>query len=301
MKSGSDKIVLQSHIVPGSAERSRFSEYAIGLFPPLNSRNAVKKTIKKGRLLLNGITAQTGSWVTPGSTIDLISDTENPGPEYRLELKKLYEDDHIAVIMKPAGVPVNGNFFKTIENALPFSLLPSTAEDALSRPMPLHRLDSRTSGLLLAAKTSSAMKELGLQFENRAVKKRYRAVVTGEIRKDGIINSPIDGRAALTVYKPVRTAPSLKYGYLTLVDLFPETGRTHQIRIHLSAIGHPILGDNLYGTGGSILRGKGLFLCAVEHSFIHPLFRTPLSVSINHPAKFNSIMIREQMRLRKDN
>lgn len=287
--------IIEYHTVPPEITPARFSDYSIGIFPLLNSRNAVKKAIKKGSLFLDGNEASTGDWVYPDSRIEFISFTAN-SPVYNLILDKAYEDNHIAVVIKPAGIPVNGNRLKTAEKALPCSLAVSPENDALPRPIPVHRIDSQTSGLVLVAKTANAAKNLGLQFENRNIKKRYRTLLTGPLRDPGEINTPIENREALTLYQPVKVTGSLKYDYLTLADLFPSTGRTHQLRIHMASIGHPILGDSIYGSEGKILKGKGLFLSAVELSFTHPVSGKPLSVKVDQPSKFTTIANREERR-----
>jgi 23S rRNA-/tRNA-specific pseudouridylate synthase len=127
----------------------------------------------------------------------------------------------------------------------------------------VHRLDVRTGGLVAVARTAGAMVALSEAFAARQVHKRYVAVVTGRFEGERVVDAPVEGREARTRLVPTRYSPSLTCGTLTTVDCFPETGRTHQIRRHLAGLGHPILGDDLYG-GEKVLRGAGLFLWAVE-------------------------------------
>lgn len=285
--------ILSKHIVPEHSSRQRLSDYCCGIFAALPSRKSVKKAIRAGRLLLNGKQGNTGDWVKPGMQIDLLA-PEKTRPDYELRLEVIHEDQHIALINKPAGIPVSGNQFRTIANTLPFNLKPSSAPDALAAPFPVHRLDSPTSGLLLIAKTGSAHQHLGQAFEQNKIKKIYQAIVTGKPPESGTIELPIEGKPAYTRYELLQSVPSLKNEQLSLLRLFPSTGRTHQIRIHLAQIGHPIMGDKLYGEPGKIYQGKGLFLCATGLQFSHPKSAELLPFVINPPNKFPLLLQREQ-------
>ena len=290
--------IIKPHIVPDGIESVRFSDYAIEIFTIIPSRNGIKKAIKRGDFLVDGVKAETGTWVKPGQLITL-NESDAERPVYRMLIPVVYEDNFIAVLNKPAGITVSGNRFKTVENTLPYNLINSSAEDALKRPGPVHRLDSPTSGLLLVAKTKQAQINLGNQFESKYIQKRYRAVVAGEIKSPGRISTDIDGRSSETEYTPLKSVRSIKNGHVTLVDLFPGTGRTHQLRRHMAESGHPIVGDKLYGESGNLFRGKGLFLAAVELSFTHPVNGTLLNLTIEDPEKFGTFMDREERRWRR--
>ena len=289
--------VRQTHIVPDGVSHVRFNDYALEHFKEsIRSRKGIQKAIKRGEFLLDGKSANTGIWVKPGQKIELLFGKEQAGKEFHLELEVLFEDEHLAVINKPAGYPVSGNRFKTIENALPVNLTVSQEEDRLISPRPVHRLDSQTSGLLITAKTHRAQMNLGNLFEEKRVQKKYRAITIGKLERTGRIKTELEGKVAVTRYQPVSHTPSLHNQWLTRVDLFPETGRTHQLRIHMSELGHPILGDKLYGKEGFILRGRGLFLCAVELNFPHPISDEPLHLEIDDPGKFEQIVRWEKHR-----
>ncbi|MEN8254590.1 MAG: RluA family pseudouridine synthase [Verrucomicrobiota bacterium] len=289
-------IIKETHRVPEGIGGVRLSDYARTAFPTIPSRKGIAKAIKRGELLVDSAPAQSGDWVQAGQILELVDLQQRIPKAYRLPLEVVFEDEHLAVINKPPGIEVSGNKFKTIENALAGSLSPSTRPDALDWPQPVHRLDYSTSGLLLVAKTAGAQVFLGRQFEARKIHKRYCAVVMGELSAPGQIDEPINGLQAHSRYAPVQTVPSLRSGHLTLVDLFPATGRTHQLRIHMATIGHPIVGDQKYGTAGNVLKGKGLFLAAVELRFPHPADQREMALSIDTPPKFDSLLRREQTR-----
>lgn len=294
-------LVKETHTVPAGVSGIRFSDYARSAFPLIPSRKGIAKAIKRGEFSIDGAPAGSGDWVQAGQTIERLDRQQHPPKTYRLPLEVVFEDGYLAVINKPAGIEVSGNKFKTVENALAGSLSPSTLPDALEWPQPVHRLDYSTSGLLLIAKTAGAQVFLGQQFEARAIHKRYCAVLMGELLSPGQADGPINGQPAQSGYAPVQTVPSLRSGQLTLVDLFPVTGRTHQLRIHMAAMGHPVVGDRKYGPDGNVLQGKGLFLAAVELRFPHPADRREINISIDPPPKFRSLLEREQARWEKYN
>jgi len=295
-------LILQTHIVPEGIKEVRLSNYAIGIFPQLPSRKGLNKAIKKGRIYINGKKASTGTWVAAGQKIELIALDQKPPKIYQLDLPVIYEDEQLAVIHKPAGIIVSGNQFHTIQNALLHNLTPSKAIDAFQLPRPVHRLDHATSGLLLIAKTTSATIHLSQQFATKTIQKRYQAIVIGQVLPtEGMIDKKIEEKEAITKYEVEQTALSLKTGHLSLVNLYPLTGRTHQLRIHLAHLGHPILGDKLYHQDSPLLKGKGLFLAAVELTFEHPTSREMMNFKIAAPPKFNYRLEQEERRWKTKN
>ncbi len=291
--------IIETHIIPEGMAGSRLDRYACEVFDILPSRKSARKAIKRGDIRVNGEIHEPHYRVSSGQHLELIQEKKSTPKPFPLQLKILYEDDWLAVVEKPPGFAVNGNQYKTIENALLFNLNPSKESDALMWPRPVHRLDSSTGGLLAAAKTAKAQVHLGRQFHDRKVYKRYRTIVIGRLEGHGCIKKPLDERDAETIFQSVEHVPSLRNGWLTLVDLWPKTGRTHQLRRHLSDFGFPVLGDKLYGIPGEILKSKGLFLWAVELSFKHPIKGMPLTVKIKEADKFTSFLRREERRWKR--
>ena len=294
-------MIKDTHKVPEGIHEIRLSDYARSAFPIIPSRKGLAKAIKRGELWIDGAPAQSGTWMQAGQMLELVDLQQKAPKEYRLPLDVVFEDEYLAVINKPSGIEVSGNKFKTVENALTGSVSPSPLPDALPWPRPVHRLDYSTSGLLMVAKTASAQVFLGRQLEERNVHKRYCSVVMGQVLSSGQVDGPINGLPAHSDYVAGETVPSLRSGHLTRVDLYPVTGRTHQLRIHMAAIGHPIVGDQKYGQTGNVLKGKGLFLAAVGLRFPHPANQQEITVSIDVPAKFDSLLQREQTRWEKYN
>ena len=266
------------------------------------SRSQVKRVVEEGDVLVNGLAPKVSQRLKEG---DIISLTLKPAKEtiasaQNIPLNIVYEDEAIIVVNKPAGMvvhPAPGNPENTLVNALLFHCHDLSGIGGVIRPGIVHRLDKGTSGLIVAAKTDDAHRHLSAQFENHEVHKTYRVLVWGDMKgNQGEILLPVGrhstdrkkmstkskrGKSALTLWK-VRE----RYGTATLLDVEIKTGRTHQIRVHLSARGYPVIGDTVYGTATNKIRAisdpllkaslKALnrqALHAVELSFIHPVKR----------------------------
>ncbi len=291
-------IILESHRAENLESSERLSDYLIGKFISIPTRKGIKKAIEKGQVLLNGQPGKTGDWVQKGDYIEL-KDIQTQAPKaYKLDLEILFEDEYMAIINKPAGIPVSGNQYRTIQNAVIGVLKESTEPDKLAWPKPVHRLDAATSGLLIIAKTYGALNRLGDLFARKEIRKTYNAIVVGKLEGQNKIKNPINGQEALTLFRALKSVPSLRNGHLTLVELNPITGRTHQLRIHLAEIGHPIFGDQLYGKDGEVFKGKGLFLSSVKLELEHPITGEKLKLEIPMPHKFKSLLDRENRRWR---
>lgn len=288
------------HIVQNEVTGKRLSDYVPGKFPGLDTKSAAKNVIKRGEIMVQGNVASTATLVFHGYTIVWNKPEQIiPAKIYKVNLNVVFEDEYLAIVNKPAGIVVSGKRFDTLENGLRTYLKPSPLEDALALPRAIHRLDSSTSGLVIVAKTHSMRISLGRLIEEKAISKTYHALVIGEPLPFGFFDSPVNCKEALTRFETVKTIPSLVSGRLSLLRLFPETGRTHQIRIHLWEAGFPILGDKLYGKPGFVLRGKGLFLCATGVEFFHPVKGKQIKVAIDLPGKFQRFIAGEYRRWEK--
>lgn len=238
---------------------------------------------------MNDKVASTATYINGGESICLsIPEEDLPKKALELPLDVLFEDEHLAAVLKPAGILVSGNQHKTVANALPQSLQRSPLPDA-STPQPVHRLDLATTGILLIGKTSSSIRALNKLFADKKVGKFYYAVTIGEMKEHGTINSKVDGKESLTKYTVEQTVGSERFGELNLVKVQPRTGRRHQIRKHWAGIGHPILGDMEYGKAPLILKGKGLYLHAHSLRFEHPFTKEDLNLLADLPERFNKI------------
>ena len=286
----SELIKIESHKVPKLDNRVRLSDYTPGIFNSIFSKKGIKKAIKKGLVTINGEIGYTADYINGDETIELFqSEIPTKRPSITIPLQIVYEDDYLAIIKKPAGILVSGNKKYTIQNALSNSLKKSKQKDALVYPEPIHRLDYPTSGALLIGKTTQAVILLNKMFEQQKIKKKYLAITIGNQEEKGIIESPINEKPSKSEYKIIKSIPSRKYGCLNLVELIPHTGRTHQLRIHMSTIGNPILGDLKYGKEDLISMGNGLYLQSSHLSFIHPFTNREVETAIPLPKKFSKI------------
>ena len=206
-----------------------------------------------------------------------------------IRLEIVYEDDYLAVINKPAGILVSGNKKYTIENALSLTLEKSKQQDGLVYPLPIHRLDYPTSGLLLIGKTSRSVILLNKMFENKEIIKNYEAITIGKQKDQGVVSIKIDNKKSKTTFKVIKRLNSIRYKNLNLVELIPHTGRTHQLRIHMSKIGNPIFGDKKYGIEGLINKGNGLYLQASKLTFKHPFKEKVIEISIPRSKKTSKL------------
>ena len=280
----------ERHIATPQNDSIRLQEYGVGIFSSITTKSGLKKAIKKGLITVNNDVATTANYIKEGDLI-VLYENENSIENAPLKVSLLvrYEDEHLAIISKPAGIIVSGNKHRTVVNALPFNLKRSSEKDGLIHPQPVHRLDFPTSGLLLIAKTNFTVVALSELFATKKITKTYHAISIGSMETKGSIDSTIEGKMASTYYEVLKTIKSPNYDFLNLVRLLPETGRRHQLRLHLSRIGHPILGDATYGINGKILTGNGLYLHASSLEFEHPVTKDIISIHEDLPNKFLKI------------
>ncbi|GHC63594.1 RluA family pseudouridine synthase [Ulvibacter litoralis] len=283
-------ILKETHTVPNQEAPVRFQEYGISIFTSVTTKSGLKKLIKKQVITIDTVPATTATYIKGGETICLFeAETPLKASNLVFPLEVCYEDEHLAIINKPAGILVSGNKHKTIVNALPSNLSKSNEVDALSHPKPVHRLDFPTSGLLLIAKTNTALVALNKLFEEKQISKIYHAITTGALPKEGTIETPIADKASHTRYKVLDTKTLANDTLLNLVALYPSTGRRHQLRIHVASLGSPILGDATYNLKEQELKGRGLYLQATSLQFTHPITSEEVTISIGLHKKFQKL------------
>jgi RluA family pseudouridine synthase len=267
-------------------------QYCAQHFPILGSKTAVKKAILKEQVFLNDSLATIMDFVRNGDFIQLKKIDNKPvvKSKFDLEMPIVFEDDHLIIVDKPGGIAVNGNRNKTVENAVINLAQKSKEPDALPAPTAVHRLDVPTKGLVMLAKTKTALIRLNRAFQKGEIGKVYFAIVHGQTPEKGRIETPIDGKESTTEYDRIKTAKGRGNGQLSLVKLKPITGRTHQLRIHLQSIGHLVLGDKQYAGRQRTLLKKGLFLCACNLRFEHPITRETMQVRIPIPKRFERLV-----------
>ena len=274
---------------------TRIVDYVGDAFHILGSRTAARKAIAEGRLSLNGKKVYPSDMIKEHDTIVLTGTGISKAKKFDFDIEVVFEDDYMILVNKPAGIAVNGDRNKTIENALA-KIPPSKVVDALPRPIAVHRLDVPTKGLVLLAKTKTALINLGRAFENNEIDKEYYAVVHGIPPEKGVVKKPIEGKPSETHFFLERTVKSRVFENLSLVRLKPITGRTHQLRKHMVSIGNLVVGDKLYAKEVNTILGKGLFLGACKLKLKHPITKKELSFSINPPTRFFRLLDREESR-----
>lgn len=286
-------MIIEKHLVQSLSQEMRLQDYAVHIFESIQTKSALKKAIKRGQVLINNKVAYTGDWVKIGYEISLLQPQEkSERPIFRLDLKVLFEDDYFAIIDKLPGFPTNGNYFKTIENALSYNLKSSVLKDKLSYPQPVHRLDNPTRGLLICAKTMHAKSKLSQLFQDHQVNKVYTAIVKGHFETQKLlIKDEVDNKEASTEVF-VDQHFMIRNQRFTVLKLFPTTGRTHQLRKHLAGINHPILGDVLYDPDLKNCNEKSqrLYLQASGLKFEHPFKDQIIDINLDLPKKFSKFI-----------
>lgn len=291
---------------------------------PRMSRTTVQRLIKQGAVTVNGLPTKPSYEPSAGDVIEVLVPPPEPTdivPE-DIPLDILYEDDYLLAINKRTGIichPARGGQTGTIANAVAFYAETLSHGDDPFRPGIVHRLDKNTTGVMLIAKADEAHWRLSLQFERRTIDKTYFGIVEGSPRLDGdIIDMPLAGhptikdryivpgmpvrpmlfKEAVTRYEVVE-----RFKGFAIVDMHPKTGRTHQLRVHMSAIGHPMMGDTFYGghfhsarelTGDPSASGEALIpyqsLHARRISFTHPIDEKRMTIEAPLPEQLQGIV-----------
>jgi len=297
---------------------SRFTQYSRVHLRRVINAAAVRVDGKRTKAAYRLAAAQTVTIVLP----DLPRET--PQPE-ELPLDVLFEDDHMIAVNKAAGMvvhPAKGHWAGTLTSALAFHFETLSSVGGPTRPGIVHRLDRDTSGVMVVAKTDRAHHQLAAQFEHRTVKKEYQAIVLGTPDRDrDMIDQPIGAHPYSREKKAIRADHSTsraartfyevneRFDGFALLELAPQTGRTHQIRVHLTHIGYPVLCDRLYGGRSQITRGelsaakpgeptdadqevvlKRQALHSRCLSIQHPITGEPISFSVPPPADLQTVL-----------
>jgi 23S rRNA pseudouridine1911/1915/1917 synthase len=286
------------------------------------SRARVQEMIAEGLVLVNDAPAKASLKLRGGERVSVLGEAQRAplkAVAEEIPLDIVYEDDDLAVINKPAGMMVHAGAGATddarnrgtLVNALLHHLGSLSEVGGALRPGIVHRLDKETSGLIVVAKNDEAHRKLSAQFAAREVKKKYVALVHGWVKKDtGTLAQSISrdrvrrtrmttriegGRAAVTHYRVVRRLDT-KFGKFSLLDVKIDTGRTHQIRVHVAAMGHPVVGDTAYGAPRQA-RGKNAvialarnFLHAAELEFRHPRTGEVVALKSELPAQLREFL-----------
>lgn len=268
------------------------------------SRSQIQSWVKEGLVNVNGEKVKANYKLQLGDKIILtrpkVQELEVV-PE-NIPLNIIYQDSDVAVINKPQGMVVHpsaGHTSGTLVNALMYHLNDLSSINGVIRPGIVHRIDKDTSGLLMIAKNDLAHESLANQLANKTNKRQYLAIAHGNFKNTkGIIDAPIgrnpkdrkkqaivpNGKRAITHYEVLE-----QYDKFALVSCTLETGRTHQIRVHLASIGHPLAGDLVYGPRKT-LKGNGQFLHAKTLGFKHPRTHKDLEFSVDPPLIFNETL-----------
>jgi 23S rRNA pseudouridine1911/1915/1917 synthase len=314
------------YIADNGQDKLRIDKFLIDRIPN-TSRSKIQIAAHNGNILVNKVQVKPNYKVKPKDEISIVL----PYPVRQLELIPqnipidiIYEDDHLCLVNKSANMVVHpgyGNYDGTLVNALlyHFDQLPELPNDYFGRPGLVHRLDKHTTGLMVVAKTENTLTNLAKQFFDRTTKRKYYALVWGDVAEDegkvdlylgrSLKNRKLmvgypdkeHGKHAVTHYKVVE-----KLGYVTLIECKLETGRTHQIRVHMKHIGHPLFNDLEYG-GDKIVKGTsftkykqfvencfkllpGQALHAKSLGFFHPILKKELNFDSELPDYFEEVL-----------
>ena len=296
----------QSFEVEAEYEDERLDKYLSVIFPE-QSRSFFQKLIKEEHVAVNEKHEKANYRLKPEDvvTVEIPDAVETPILPEDIPLDILYEDDDVLIVNKPKGMVVHpsaGHYTGTLVNAIMYH-----CRDSLSgingeiRPGIVHRIDMDTTGSLIVCKNDESHVTVAEQIKEHSVTRRYRGIVCGVVREDeGTIHAPIgrhpverkkmainqrNGKDAITHYKVLE-----RFHNYTYMEFELETGRTHQIRVHMASIGHPLLGDAVYSSGRSPYKLQGQTLHAMTIGFIHPRTKEYLEVSAPLPEYFEKIL-----------
>lgn len=292
--------------VPQEFHGERIDKFLSVLVPDC-SRNSIQKLIEQGNVTINGVSVNKKYKVNTDDEILVVTGELKPldaEPE-NIPLDIVYEDDDLLVVNKPRGMvvhPAPGNYTGTLVNALLYHCKDSLSGiNGVLRPGIVHRIDKDTSGLLIVAKNDKAHMGLAEQIKEHSFTREYNAVICGHLKdQEGTVNAPIgrnpkdrkkmcvtmqNSKNAVTHYSVIE-----EYNGYSHVSLKLETGRTHQIRVHMAHLGHPVAGDLVYGHDKKSAELNGQCLHAIKIGFVHPIKNEYMEFSSELPDYFKSFI-----------
>ncbi len=292
--------------------RERIDKYVTEAWEEEISRSQVQQWIEAGHVTVNGRTVKANYKLSTGDSISVTvpePETSELTPE-NIPLNIAYEDADVIVVNKPRGMvvhPAAGHPSGTLVNALMYHCKDLSGINGEIRPGIVHRIDKDTSGLIMAAKNDASHNSLAAQLKAHSVTRRYLAVVQGNVAHDqGTVDAPIgrdphDRKLYTVTEKNSKTAITHftvleRFGDCTLLQLQLETGRTHQIRVHMKFIGHPLVGDPVYGRSKGIFMEGGQALHAAILGFVHPSTEEYLEFSAPLPEDMEELLARLRSR-----
>ena len=287
-------------------QQMRLDKYLAEQFPE-QTRSYLQKLIKEGSVLVNGKAVKTGFQLSKGDEVSVcIPEPKELDVEpQQMDLDIVYEDEDVILVNKPKGMvvhPAPGHTTDTLVNGLLYHCKDNLSGiNGVARPGIVHRIDRDTTGILIVCKNDMSHNSIAAQLKEHSINRRYRALVHGNLKEDtGTIEGPIgrhpidrkkmsinekNGKPAVTHYTVLE-----RFGNYTLIECKLETGRTHQIRVHMTSIGHPLVGDEVYVPAKCPFKLQGQCLHAMVLGFVHPRTREYMEFSADLPAYFEDLL-----------
>lgn len=287
-------------------QQMRLDKYLSEQFPE-QTRSYLQKLIKDGEVTVNGKNVKTGYQLSKGDEVyvNIPEPKELDVEPQKMDLDIVYEDEDVILINKPKGMvvhPAPGHTTDTLVNGLLYHCKDNLSGiNGVARPGIVHRIDRDTTGILIVCKNDMSHNSIAAQLKEHSINRRYRALVHGNLKEDtgtvegSIGRHPIDrkkmaineknGKPAVTHYTVLE-----RFGNYTLIECKLETGRTHQIRVHMTSIGHPLVGDEVYGPAKCPFKLQGQCLHAMVLGFVHPRTGEYMEFSADLPEYFEDLL-----------
>ena len=287
-------------------QQMRLDKYLAEQFPE-QTRSYLQKLIKESQVLVNGKTVKSGYQLSIGDEVSVTipEQKELDVEPQKMDLDIVYEDEDVILINKPKGMvvhPAPGHTTDTLVNGLLYHCKDNLSGiNGVARPGIVHRIDRDTTGILIVCKNDMSHNSIAAQLKEHSINRRYRALVHGNLKEDtGTVEGPIgrhpvdrkkmainerNGKPAVTHFTVLE-----RFGNYTLIECKLETGRTHQIRVHMTSIGHPLVGDEVYGPAKCPFKLQGQCLHAMVLGFVHPRTGEYMEFSADLPEYFEDLL-----------